>query len=285
MSLLKTEEPLLKVDNLTVTFPTAKGPVDVVKNFNLEMGKEKIGIVGESGSGKSMTARAILGLLPQAASMKAKSLSLQGTSLLDLSSRQWRQVRGKAITMVMQDPKFSLNPVITIERQLLETWKLHHKGNKQDAQQAIYEALSEVAIRDPERVLSCYPHQLSGGMGQRVMIAMMLLPQPSILIADEATSALDVTVQKQVLELLNKSVQAHDSGLILISHDLHLVAEFCDRIIVMYRGGIVETLLASDLHQAQHPYTQGLLACLPSYQKRGQPLSTLKRDPAWEQQA
>lgn len=282
MSLLKAEEPLLKVDNLTVTFPTAKGPVDVVKNFNLEMGKEKIGIVGESGSGKSMTARAILGLLPQAASMKAKSLSLQGASLLDLSPRQWRQVRGKAITMVMQDPKFSLNPVLTIERQLLETWKLHHKGNKQDVQQAIYEALSEVAIRDPERVLACYPHQLSGGMGQRVMIAMMLLPQPSILIADEATSALDVTVQKQVLELLNNSVEAHGTGLILISHDLHLVAEFCDRIIVMYRGGIVETLLASDLHQAKHPYTQGLLACLPSYQKRGQPLSTLNRDPAWE---
>jgi peptide/nickel transport system ATP-binding protein len=273
---------LLEIKNLTVTFPTNKGPIDVVNKFNLDMNREKIGIVGESGSGKSMTARALLGLIRNPGTVTADALYLDGQSLLNLSENEWRKVRGKGVSMIMQDPKYSLNPVMTIKQQMLEAWKLHHKGNKKAALEATIKSLEEVAIRDPERVLKSYPHQLSGGMGQRIMIAMMLMSEPKILIADEATSALDVTVQRQILSILDRNVQKHNSGLILISHDLPMVADFCDRIIVMYRGNILEVLEAGELKNAQHPYTQGLLSCLPSYENREEDLSTLQRDPKWE---
>ncbi|MDA9556590.1 ABC transporter ATP-binding protein [Vibrio sp.] len=273
---------LLKIENLTVTFPTNKGPIDVVKNFSLDMQREKIGIVGESGSGKSMTARALLGLIRSPGTVTAETLELDGQSLKNLSDKEWRKIRGKGISMIMQDPKYSLNPVMTIKDQMVETWRLHHKSSKSEALKAAINSLEEVSIRDPERVLNSYPHQLSGGMGQRIMIAMMLMPQPKILIADEATSALDVTVQRQVLDILDQAAQKHNSGLILISHDLPMVADFCDKIIVMYRGHIVEVLEAGELKNAEHPYTQGLLSCLPSYDKRGEELSVLKRDPSWE---
>ncbi|UJF17802.1 ABC transporter ATP-binding protein [Vibrio sp. SS-MA-C1-2] len=273
---------LLEIKNLTVTFPTNKGPIDVVKKFNLKMGREKIGIVGESGSGKSMTARALLGLIRQPGKVSADKLELDGQSLLNLSDKGWRGIRGQGISMIMQDPKYSLNPVMTIKQQMLETWMLHHKGKKKEGLAAIISSLTDVAIRDHERVLSSYPHQLSGGMGQRIMIAMMLMSEPKILIADEATSALDVTVQRQILGILERNVQQHNSGLILISHDLPMVADFCDRIIVMYRGNIVEVLDAGELKNAKHPYTQGLLSCLPSYDNRHQVLPTLQRNPSWE---
>ena len=165
--------------------------------------------------------------------------------------------------MVMQDPKFSLNPVMTVGRQIREAYRAHSRASRAEARRRALAMLAAVKIRDPERVYECYPHEVSGGMGQRVMIAMMLVADPDILIADEPTSALDVTVQMQVLAILDDLVSQRGLGLIFISHDLNLVASFCDRVLIMYAGRVVETCRASELHQAQHPYTRGLLAALP----------------------
>jgi peptide/nickel transport system ATP-binding protein len=184
--------------------------------------------------------------------------------------------------MILQDPKFSLNPVKRIGNQIEETLRLHGTGDRAARRVRALETLRAVGIEDPERVYRAYPHELSGGMGQRAMIAAMLVSSPELLIADEPTSALDVIVREQVLRLLDRLAVERGLGLILISHDLPMVARFCDRIVVMYRGRVVETLPARDLAQAKHPYTQGLLACLPSPAKRGRMLPTLSRDAAWE---
>jgi peptide/nickel transport system ATP-binding protein len=181
----------------------------------------------------------------------------------------------------MQDPKFSLNPVMRVGRQLVEALRAHERVTRGDARRRALDMLEAVQIDDPERVCRAYPHELSGGMGQRAMIAMMLLPGPDLLIADEPTSALDVTVRQTVLRIIDRLVRERGMGLILISHDLELVATFCDRILVMYAGRIVETLEASRLHAAKHPYTRGLMTCLPSVRTRGCPLRTMRRDPAW----
>lgn len=275
-------QPLLEVDGLTVTFPTQDGQVSVVRDFALTMGREKIGIVGESGSGKSMTARAILGLVRSPGKVTARTLRLGDTDLTSLSTRGWRAVRGRKVGMILQDPKFSLNPVKRIGVQIEETMRLHERVSRKERRDRAIAMLGAVGIDDPQRVYSAYPHELSGGMGQRAMIATMLVSSPDLLIADEPTSALDVIVREQVLRLLDDLVAERGLGLILISHDLPMVARFCDRILVMYRGRVVEALEAHNLHAAQHPYTQGLLACLPSSETRGNMLPTLSRDPAWE---
>ena len=180
----------------------------------------------------------------------------------------------------MQDPKFSLNPVMAVGKQLMEVLRTHG-ASKADARRAALEMLEAVQIRDPERVFRAYPHELSGGMGQRAMIAMMLVSAPDLLIADEPTSALDVTIQIEVLRILDRLVQERGMGLIFISHDLRLVSSFCDRVLVMYAGRVVEELRASDLSQARHPYTQGLLNCLPAIDGDRRPLPTLDRDASW----
>jgi peptide/nickel transport system ATP-binding protein len=275
-------EPLLDVEGLTVTFPGEGGPVTVVRDFGLAMGREKVGIVGESGSGKSITARSILGLVRHPGRMTARKMMLAGTDLLSLDPKGWRDVRGRKVGMILQDPKFSLNPVKRIGNQIEETLRLHGTGDRASRRARALETLQAVGIEDPERVYRAYPHELSGGMGQRAMIAAMLVSSPELLIADEPTSALDVIVREQVLRLLDQIAVERGLGLILISHDLPMVARFCDRIVVMYRGRVVETLRARELHAAEHPYTQGLLACLPSPAKRGQMLPTLSRDAAWE---
>jgi peptide/nickel transport system ATP-binding protein len=275
-------QPLLQVDGLTVTFPTSEGPLPVVRDFSLTMGREKIGIVGESGSGKSMTARAILGLVRTPGQVTARSLRLEDTDLLSLNPRGWRSLRGKKAGMILQDPKFSLNPVKRIGTQIEETMRLHERVGRTERRQRALAMLEAVGIDDPVRMYSAYPHELSGGMGQRAMIATMLVSSLDLLIADEPTSALDVIVREQVLRLLDKLVAERGLGLILISHDLPMVARFCDRILVMYRGRVVETLDAKHLEAARHPYTRGLLACLPSPGTRGRMLPTLSRDPTWE---
>jgi peptide/nickel transport system ATP-binding protein len=183
--------------------------------------------------------------------------------------------------MIMQDPKFSLNPVMSVGQQISEALRAHKKVSKSQARIQTIKMLDEVAIRDPERVFDLYPHEVSGGMGQRIMIAMMLLPNPKILIADEPTSALDVSVQIQVLDIMDKLVRDRGMGLIFISHDLNLVAKFCDRIIIMYAGRIVETCKASELRQAKHPYTLGLLNSVPNLEHPRDRLDVLERDPAW----
>ena len=272
---------LLDVENLWVKFPTRNGVFDAVRGINFTLGQERLGIVGESGSGKSMTGRAILRLIRSPGIVTADRMDLEGKDLMGRTEKEMRDVRGKQISMIMQDPKFSLNPVMRVGQQISEAYRLHAKVSKSEAKRKSIEMLEAVAIRDPERVYNMYPHEVSGGMGQRIMIAMMLIPDPKILIADEPTSALDVSVQMQVLEIMDKLVKDRGMGLIFISHDLNLVSSFCDRVLIMYAGRVVETLAANKLHEAQHPYTQGLLNSLPRLDAPTDRLQVLQRDPAW----
>lgn len=272
---------LVELENLRVSFPTRNHEFEAVRGVSLSLGKERLGIVGESGSGKSLTGRAILKLIRPPARVSIDRLTLKGQDMLQMSDRQMQEIRGGTISMIMQDPKFSLNPVMRIGEQIVETYLLHADASRKSAREKALEMLDSVSIRDPERVFRAYPHELSGGMGQRVMIAMMLVPDPRILIADEPTSALDVSVQTQVLDIMDRLVRQRGMGLILISHDLNLVASFCDRVLIMYAGRIVEACRADQLYNASHPYTQGLLNSLPSLQNPRDRLDVLKRDPAW----
>jgi peptide/nickel transport system ATP-binding protein len=272
---------LLTVEDLRVSFPTRTRLVEAVRGISFTIGREKVGLVGESGSGKSITGRAILRLVPPPGQVTAARFQLGDVDLLRASERTMREVRGRRVSMVLQDPRFSLNPVLTVGAQIAEAYRAHERGPRAQARERALEMLRAVRIRDPERVHDAYPHELSGGMGQRVMIAMMLAPDPDLLIADEPTSSLDATVQMQVLAILDDLVTRRGMGLFFISHDLRLVASFCDRVLVMYGGRIVETLAAKDLERAAHPYTRGLLAALPSLGRAGEPLPVLERDPAW----
>jgi peptide/nickel transport system ATP-binding protein len=270
---------LMTVEDLRIAFPTRDGPREVVRGVTFNLGRERLGIVGESGSGKSQTGRALLGLTPPPGIASAKRLEFDGIDLRHATPAAWRALRGVRLSMIMQDPKFSLNPVMTIGRQLIEAAR--NATSKAEAKDRAMAMLEAVQIRDPARVMAAYPHELSGGMGQRAMIAMMLITEPDLLIADEPTSALDVTVQIDVLRILDDLVAKRGMGLIFISHDLRLVGSFCDRVLVMYAGRVVEELRASELSQAQHPYTQGLMNCLPRIEGSTRPLPTLQRDQAW----
>ena len=272
---------LLDVQNLRVTFDTETGPVEAVRGVSFSLGRERLGIVGESGSGKTMTGRAVLRLIRPPGRIQADSMVFDGQDLMAASERDMRALRGKRIGMVMQDPKYSLNPVMNVGDQLTEGLRRRDGLGRRDAEAKALAALEAVQIRDPNRVMQAYPHELSGGMGQRVMIAMMLIPEPDLLIADEPTSALDVTVQAEVLSILDNLVRDRGMGLIFISHDLRLVARFCDRVLVMYKGKVVEELKAENLLDAQHPYTRGLLNCLPRIGGPRGPLPALDRTGAW----
>ena len=272
---------LLSVKNLRVTFDTETGPVQAVRGVSFDLGRERLGIVGESGSGKTMTGRAVLRLIRAPGRIEADAMTVDGQDLMAASEPDLRALRGRRIALVMQDPKFSLNPVMKVGAQLMEGLRQRDNAPRAEARAKAIAALEAVQIRDPERVMDSYPHELSGGMGQRVMIAMMLIPDPDLLIADEPTSALDVTVQAEVLNILDDLVKTRGMGLIFISHDLRLVARFCDRVLVMYKGKIVEELAAKDLLQAKHPYTQGLLNCLPRIGGSRGPLPALDRNADW----
>lgn len=272
---------LLAVEDLHVDFATPRGVVEAVRGISFSLGREKLGVVGESGSGKSVTGRAILGLVPPPGSVRARRLEFDGLDLRSADKRTLRRIRGARISMVMQDPKFSLNPVMTVGKQIAEACSLHARAPRHEAKRRALEILEAVSIRDPERVYRSYPHEVSGGMGQRIMIAMMLAPNPDLLIADEPTSALDVTVQMQVLAILDDLVTRRGMGLIFISHDLNLVASFCDRVLIMYAGRIMEVCDAKRLNEARHPYTRGLLNCLPHIDGAPGALPVLERDPAW----
>ena len=271
----------LIVDNLWVRYPTPVRVIQAARGVSFTLGREKLGIVGESGSGKSTVGRAILRLVPPPGQVSADRLIFDGIDLLAANEATMRALRGKRLAMVMQDPKYSLNPVMTVGKQIREAYGAHAQVSRAQTEQRALDMLAAVRIRDPERVYHCYPHEVSGGMGQRVMIAMMLVGDPDILIADEPTSALDVTVQMQVLAILDDLVTERGLGLIFISHDLNLVASFCDRVLIMYAGRVVETCRASELHRARHPYTRGLLAALPQVEREPGPLPVLTRDPAW----
>jgi peptide/nickel transport system ATP-binding protein len=278
---------LVEIENLRIAFRQDDGSYhEAVRGMSLQLGREKLGIVGESGSGKSLTGRALLGVLPPYARMSADRLSFDGIDLRSASARQRRQLRGGRMGMILQDPKFSLNPVMSVGKQIVEAIRIRdRKVSRSAARQKALAMLEQVHIREPGRVYDLYPHELSGGMGQRVMIAMMVVGEPDLLVADEPTSALDVTVRVQVLSILDELVTRRGMGLILISHDLNLVSRFCDRVAVMFAGRVVEELKASELQQAKHPYTRGLLSCLPSIDGSLEPLPVLNREASWAEAA
>ncbi|MGO4437308.1 ABC transporter ATP-binding protein [Rhizobium sp. RAF56] len=273
--------PMLTVENLKVSYPTRTGVIEAVRGVSFTLGRERLGIVGESGSGKSQTGRAIMGLTPPHAIVTADTLNFSGIDLLSASKAERRALRGKRIAMVLQDPKYSLDPVMSIGRQIAETLRTHEKVGRGEARERALAMLEAVQIREPKRVYDLYPHEVSGGMGQRVMIAMMLIADPELLIADEPTSALDVTVQLDVLRIMDTLVAERGMGLIFVSHDLRLVSSFCDRVLVMYAGRVVEELSAAELANAQHPYTRGLLNCMPQIGESRHPLPVLDRKPEW----
>ena len=275
------DQPLLRVENLSVRYVTPTGTVDALKKVSFELGREKLGVVGESGSGKSTLGRAILKLIPRPGQVSAERIEFMGRDLTRVSEAEMRRIRGKQMTMILQDPKFSLNPVMRTGDQILEALSVHGRIGRRPGHKRVLDILKAVRIRDPERVYNAYIHELSGGMGQRVMTAMMLVTNPMLLIADEPTSALDVTVRMQVLAIIDDLVTQRGMGLIFISHDINLVGSFCDRILIMYGGRIVESCRAADLHKVTHPYSRGLLESLPSIEEPKAVLATLKRDPAW----
>lgn len=272
---------LLTARNLGVIYPGRNGATQALRNASFTLGRERLGIVGESGSGKTTMGRAIIGLVPRPGIVTADELSFAGEPLLGLSEGGWQKLRGRRMSMIMQDPKYSLNPVQRIGMQISETCRLHLGSSRRDAERRSLAMLEAVRIREPELVYNQYPHQLSGGMGQRAMIAMMLVAEPDLLIADEPTSALDVTVQNDVLHILDELVRARGMGLVFISHNLTVVSSFCDRVLIMYGGKIMEQCAARDLKKARHPYTRALIAAAPSLDEPRDELATVTRDPAW----
>src|SRR3989440_1898691 len=256
---------LLEVKNLATHFPTREGLVRAVDgvSFYLDRG-ELLGLVGESGCGKSMTALSVMRLVPPPGKIAAGEILFEVRNLLELSNREMRDVRGNDIAMIFQDPMTSLNPVFTVGEQIAEALRLHRGLSRKDARQGAVAAMREVAIPDPEVRADDYPHQLSGGMRQRVMIAMALACDPKLLIADEPTTALDVTIQAQILELLDHLRKTRELAVLLITHDLGVVAEVADRVAVMYTGKIVEESPVDELFaRPKHPYTEGLLRSVP----------------------
>jgi peptide/nickel transport system ATP-binding protein/oligopeptide transport system ATP-binding protein len=261
----QAKQHLLEVRDLRTQFPTRSGLVRAVDgvSFNLDRG-ELLGLVGESGCGKSMTALSIMRLIAPPGKIVSGEVIFDGKDLLKLSDAEMRQMRGDDIAMIFQDPMTSLNPVFTVGEQIAEALRLHRKLSRSDAREATIDAMREVAIPDPARRVNDYPHQLSGGMRQRVMIAMALACNPKLLIADEPTTALDVTIQAQILELLNELRRQRELAVLLITHDLGVVAEVADRVAVMYTGRIVEESDVEDLFERpKHPYTEGLLRSVP----------------------
>lgn len=276
-------EPLLQVQDLHVHFKTDDGLVRAVNgvSFDLQPG-ETLGIVGESGSGKSVTCLAVMGLLPRPPGIVAGGKALyEGQDLLKLNHVGLAKIRGRKIAMIFQDPMTALNPFLTIEEQLTEVTRLHLGHSRQQARKHAIEMLEKVGIPAPERRIDNYPHQFSGGMRQRVMIAMALSCQPDVLIADEPTTALDVTIQAQMLELIKELQQTQGTAVILITHALGVVASVCDRVLVMYGGKIVEEAKVGPLFaQPRHPYTLGLLKSIPRWDADSAgPLPTIPGQP------
>jgi len=277
-----SESPLLQVDDLRVRFWTSRGLVHAVNGISFDVRPgETLGLVGESGCGKSVTALATMGILPRAARIATGSIKLEGRELLGLSERGWRQVRGKEIAMIFQDPMTSLNPVLTIGAQLRESIEEHVDLDRKAVTKRAIELLDQVGIPSAADRLKSYPHQFSGGMRQRVMIAMALACEPKLLIADEPTTALDVTIQAQILDLLRDLVADRGTALVLITHDLGVVAGTCERVQVMYAGTLVETGTADELFASpRHPYTLGLLQSVPRLDiGRRQPLRPIPGAP------
>lgn len=253
----------LSVESLRVSYRDGAGESIAVRDISFRLNTSKTALIGESGSGKTSVGRALVGLLPNGAKCSAKRMQLDEVDMTDLSPAGWRELRGGRIGMILQDPKHCLNPSMRIGRQIVEARKTHFELRKTDQEAFVIDALSSVRIRDPERVATLYPHQLSGGMGQRVMIAMALASEPDLLIADEPTSAIDAELRREILSLLDDIVSARDLRILMISHDLGLVAQFCQHAFVMKDGQIVEDCASSELAVSRHPYVRRLLSAAP----------------------
>jgi oligopeptide transport system ATP-binding protein len=270
--------PLLDVRNLTTRFHTRNGIVHAVEDVSFSVAAgQTLGIVGESGSGKSVTCYSLLGLIPQPPGrLHAGTAIFDGIDLLKATEKQLRKIRGKRISMIFQDPMTSLNPYMRVSEQLVEPLELHEGLKGAKALDRAIEALAEVGIADPETRIQSYPHEFSGGMRQRVMIAMALITRPELLICDEPTTALDVTVQKQVLDLIRDRQRELGTAVIFVTHDLAVVSEVCDTVNVMYAGRIVESAPKAELFRNPlHAYTRSLLKSIPAIQKKGEDLYTI----------
>lgn len=272
-------DAILEIKDLKIQFRSGKETVQPIRGVNLELKKgETLGIVGESGSGKSVTSLSVMGLLPEKTSeIVAGNILFEGKELTKFKQKEFQKIRGNDISMIFQEPMTSLNPVFTIGEQLSEPLRQHKNMSKSERKKAIIDMLNLVGIPRAEQIINEYPHQLSGGMRQRVMISMALLCQPKLMIADEPTTALDVTIQAQILELMKDIKVKTDMSLLLITHDLGVVAEMCDRVVVMYAGEVVEMANIRELFdQPRHPYTQGLINSLPSKNSRKSRLYSIK---------
>lgn len=270
-------ETILKVEDLKTSFMTSSGEVQAVRGVSFEVHKgEILGIVGESGSGKSVTSMSILRLLADTARIKNGKIEFEGTDLTKVSDKQMREIRGQKIAMVFQDPMSSLNPLIPVGKQVAEMIHVHHPEMKRDElQAATLELFREVRIPEAEKRLKSYPHEFSGGMRQRVMIAMAIINHPAILIADEPTTALDVTIQAQILDIMRR-LKGSSGSLMLITHNLGIVAEICEEVVVMYAGRAIERgTLKAIFDNPLHPYTQGLMASVPTMRSEKKPLYTI----------
>ncbi len=260
-------EPVLKIENLRTSFMTSNGEVQAVRGVSFEVREgEILGIVGESGSGKSVTSMSILRLLADTAVIKeGSSIQFEGKNLIGITKKELRKIRGEKISMIFQDPMSSINPLIPVGKQVGEMILEHHPDRKkEDVKEEVLELFRKVRIPEPEKRYDCYPHEFSGGMRQRVMIAMALANRPKLLIADEPTTALDVTIQEQILRQLRELEKEYGTSIIFITHDLGVVAELCDRVVVMYGGLVMEEALIDDLFEHPgHPYTMGLLESIP----------------------
>jgi len=274
------DDPLLSVSQLSVRVAGQKRSDTILQDVTFDLSSECVALVGESGCGKSLTARAVLGLLPPPLAAHAAHLRLGEVDLQRCSAAEWNRLRGARLSLMLQDPRHSLNPVLRVRDQLDLALRAHQRLPAAERRERIAAMLEAVGLTRLQRVLSAYPHEISGGMGQRVVLAMMLLNNPQVLIADEPTSALDVALREQVMELIRGHIQTRRMGLLLISHDLQMVARHADRALIMYRGRIVDQGPAAGLAQAAHPYTRALWACRPSGRTYGTALPLVNADSA-----
>ena len=270
-------EPLVEIKNLSIRFPEGNSTFEAVKGISFSIGKgEIVGVVGESGSGKSMSALALMGLLPKDAEIASGSLCFQGEDLVTMKPEKRRQLCGSKMAMVFQEPMTSLNPVYPVGKQVQEAILLHQKVSKEEAKQRVLDIFRAVGIPEPEKRYKSYPHQLSGGLRQRVMIGMAMVCRPKVMIADEPTTALDVTIEAQILQLMKKLCEEQGTSIILITHNMGVVAEICDYVYVMYAGKVMEQAETFELfdHTA-HPYTKGLLKSIPKLDEQPERLYTI----------
>lgn len=271
-------EKLLTINNLNLNFNTFNGKNKVLRNINIDVNKsEVLGIVGETGCGKSVLALSILGLVPKPGKITKGNIYFQQKDLLKLSDKELEEIRGKNISLIFQSPMSALNPVFKVKKQMMEVIMSHSSMGKVDAFKEALRLLNLVRVPEPESVIECYPHELSGGMAQRVVISMAISSQPSLLIADEPTTALDVTIEKQIIKLMKNIKNEFETSLIFISHDLEVIKQIAERVAVMYAGNIVEIGRCEDiLYNPLHPYTQALIKAVPSRIKRGKELKGIE---------